>query len=64
MKFSRHGLLATAAGVSDRYVQILANHKLHDGDVHGGYVPEDDVPALRAATQRITDYLRANGFGT
>jgi hypothetical protein len=48
--------------VSDRYVQILANHKLHNGDVHGGYVSEDDVPALKAATQRITDYLRVNGL--
>jgi integrase len=68
VKFTPHGLRATfigaghAAGVSDRYVQLLANHALHKGDVHGGYVPEDDQPALRAATQKITDYLRQHGL--
>ncbi len=66
--FSRHGLRATfigaghAAGVSDRYVMLLANHALHKGDVHGGYVPEDDIPAMAAATQKITDYLRKHGL--
>jgi integrase len=40
--FTRHGLRATfigaghAAGVSDRYMMLLANHALHKGDVHGG----------------------------
>jgi integrase len=68
VKFTRHGLRATfigaghAAGMSDRYVQLLANHALHKGDVHGGYVPEDDLPALRSATQKITDYLRQHGL--
>lgn len=68
VKFTPHGLRATfigaghAAGVSDRYVQLLANHALHRGDVHGGYVPEDDLPAMAAATQRITDYLRQHGL--
>jgi hypothetical protein len=68
VKFTSHDLRATfigaghAAGVSDRYVQLLANHKLHKGDVHGGYVPEDDLPALRAATQKITDYVRQHGL--
>jgi integrase len=68
VKFTPHELRATfigaghAAGVSDRYVQLLANHKLHKGDVHGGYVPEDDLPALRAATQKITDYMRQHGL--
>src|SRR5262245_32202639 len=57
VKFPPHGLRATfigaghAAGVSNRYVQLLANHKLHGGDVYGGYVLEDDLPALRAATR-------------
>ena len=68
VKFTPHGLRATfigaghAAGVSDRYVQLLANHALHKGDVHGGYVPEDDLPAMTAATQKITDYLRRHGL--
>lgn len=68
IKFTPHGLRATfigaghAAGVSDRYVQLLANHALHKGDVHGGYVPDDDLAALSAATQRITDYLRRKGL--
>ena len=66
--FTIHGLRATfigaghAAGVSDRYVMLLANHALHKGDVHGGYVPEDDLHAMRAATQKITEYLRDNGL--
>lgn len=68
IKFTPHGLRATfigaghAAGVSDRYVMLLANHALHKGDVHGGYVPEDDIPAMAKATQRITDYLKTNGL--
>ena len=63
-----HGLRATfigaghAAGVTDRYVELLANHKQRKGNVHGGYVPEDDLPALRVATQKITDYLRQRGL--
>jgi len=67
VKFTPHGLRATfigaghAAGVTDRYVELLANHKQRKGDVHGGYVPEDDLPALRVATQKITDYLRQRG---
>jgi hypothetical protein len=48
--------------VTDRYVELLANHKQRKGDVHGGYVPEDDLPALRVATQKITDYLRQRGL--
>ena len=68
VKFTPHGLRATfigaghAAGVTDRYVELLANHKQRKGDVHGGYVPEDDLPALRIATQKITDYLRQRGL--
>jgi len=68
VKFTPHGLRATfigaghAAGVTDRYVELLANHKQRKGDVHGGYVPEDDLPALRVATQKITDYLRQRGL--
>jgi len=48
--------------VSDRYVMLLANHALHKGDVHGGYVPEDDIGAMAAATQKITDYPRKHGL--
>ena len=66
-KTPRHLVTATyrvdfSVHQSDRYVMLLANHALHKGDVHGGYVPDDDLDAMRAATQKITDYLRANGL--
>jgi hypothetical protein len=67
VSFTVHGLRATfigaahAGGLSDRYAQVLANHALHRGDVHGGYVSEDDLDALRNAAQRVTDYLGKHG---
>jgi hypothetical protein len=41
---------AHAAGLSDRHVQLLANHAVHKGDVHGGYVlSEAGAFALRSS---------------
>ena len=65
--FTLHGLRSTyisaghAAGLSDRHVQLLANHAVHRSDVHGGYVlPDPD--ALRPSQQRVTDYFRSHGL--
>jgi hypothetical protein len=65
--FTLHGLRATyigaghAAGLSDRHVQLLANHAVHQSDVHGGYIlPDPD--ALRPSQQRVTDYFRSHGL--
>jgi hypothetical protein len=65
--FTLHGLRSTyisaghAAGLSDRHVQLLANHAVHRSDVHGGYIlPDPD--ALRPSQQRVTDYFRLHGL--
>ena len=67
LTFTVHGLRATfisaaaAAGVNPYHAQLLANHRVRKGDVHGGYI-RADVDALRQSQQKVTDFLRKHGL--